>query len=204
MAVDWGLISTFLSSIKSSIDLGKLILVKNRKIEEALKQKEILDEIRKKENNGNIFLIQGDNNNIYVGDLGKIPAGQKSGLLENYSYNKEGIGSQKEINIIDHDFYPRVDKFEHSDHRDRKIEQISSFLEADLRNILKLAIYVKELYDEGNHQEAALVKSDIGYQYGKSGRKLCNLHSNGYVVAMIDFLYAYHDGDENKIRENLY
>ena len=161
MAVDWGLISACLSSVKSSLDLGKFILLKNRKIEDALKKKEILEEIKRKENNGNIFLIQGYGNSIYMGDLSKIPKEQKSNLLDNYSYSRERIGQQKEINIIDLDFYPRVEKFERSQHNDRKINQISTFLEPDLRNILRLAIYVKELYDEGNHQEAALVKSDL-------------------------------------------
>lgn len=202
MAVDFGLITSVIEAVKDSLELGKLILVKNKDVRDAFKQKDVLDKIRKTENNGNIVVIQVNGNNNFIADWSKIPHDKKTLLLENFSKEKK-ISTKKEINIINQDFYPRVEKFENSQSSDRKIEKIFPFLASDFKNILKLSIYVKELYDEGNSREASSVKIDIGYQYGKDGRKLCNLYSNGYIIAMIDFLYAYHDGDEEKIKEEI-
>jgi len=200
--IDLGLITAVLNAARASLELGKSVLIKDKAVKDALRQKEVLEALKKTENNGNIFIIQGNNNQILVADWSKIPAAEKKALLENFSNtNKQGL--QKEISIIDQEFYHRVELFEASSSSDRKIEKILPFLEPEFKNILKLSIYVKELYDCGNNLEAAEVKSDIGYQYGKNGRRLCNLYSNGYVVAMIEYLSAYHDGNELKIKEDI-
>ena len=198
MIFDWALMEPVISSIKASLELGKVILIKDKNLVEQLKQKEIVDKLSKMSNQGNIIFINGDHNQVYITNWEKISSQNKEDLLKQFS-NDKNEEVKKEINIIDQEFSSRIQHFRNAKSSDRKIEKIFPFLEPEYRNILRLAIYVKELYNDNNPQEASLVKMDIGYQYGKEGRKLCNLYSNEYIVTMIDFLFAYHDGDEAKV-----
>lgn len=146
--------------------------------------------------NATIINVNGD---LYVGDLSCLENKDKEILKSTFSEEKSKL--KKEVDIIDNGFYDRIIKFKNNLPESIKISYFLQFLDYDLQNILKLSSYTKKLFDEGDSKEAQRIREDIGFQYGKDGRKLCNLYLSGYIDGMVEYLEASFEGDIEKIKK---
>jgi hypothetical protein len=181
------------------------IIKGTRKIK-APEDKQFLEnsELRKNFLNNNpgavIIQVQGD---MYIGDSALLNQKEKEMINNAFSEKNEKKEAAKQIEVIESDFYERIKKMKMKFPRDNKINPFMQFLESDIRNILSLSIYAKRLFDEGDSKEARKIREDIGSQYGKEGRKLCNLYLSGYIDGMTEYLKVYYDEDIDKIQAEI-
>ncbi|MEK6811522.1 MAG: hypothetical protein AABX96_03365 [Nanoarchaeota archaeon] len=144
-----------------------------------------------------IIYVKGD---LYLGDKSKLNEKDKNELRESYNSTLE-IG--KSLDIIDIDFFNRVQEFKKELPDNKNINPFLKYLKHDLRTILTLSIYIKKLFDNKEIEKAQNVREDIGKQYGKEGRKLCNLYLSGYIDGMTEFLIQEYGQDIEKVREEV-
>lgn len=107
------------------------------------------------------------------------------------------------INVIDNDFFERIQSFRDGFRINKKIIQFIKYLDLDLKNILSLSMYTKHLFDDNRSKEALKIKDDIGDHYGKEGRKLCNLYLSGYIDGMVEYLEVFYENDFDKIQREI-
>lgn len=143
----------------------------------------------KENKNATIINVAG---NLYIGDFSKMPEDKKQYIKEAYDGNK----NKAKIDVMNSDFYCRVEKFKTSKGDIKPISKCFNFLDSQVKNILELSAYAEDLFNQNDSAEAQRVRSDIGDQYGKWGRKLSNLYLSGYINGMIEFLKD--RGDELK------
>jgi hypothetical protein len=146
--------------------------------------------------NATIVIVEG---NMYLGDLTALNSQEKQTLNATLSEKKEE-NMKKQVDIIESDFYERIKKLKLGSPIDKKINPFMPFLEPDVRNILSLSVYAKKLFDDGDSKEAKRIREDIGNQYGKDGRKLCNLYLSGYIDGMTEYLQVFYEGDVEKMK----
>ncbi len=145
-----------------------------------------------------IIYVQGD---FYMADKSQLTSSDKDKLKKIYE-NNDG-DSNKNFEIIKTDFFDRVQEFKKELPNNKKINPFLKFLDSDLKTILNLSMYTKKLFDNRNFKEAQKVKEDIGFQYGKEGRKLCNLYLSGYIGGMTEFLIQLYEGNMEEINKSI-
>jgi hypothetical protein len=188
---------SILNSIWQSIKgTRKVVAPEDKKI---LANKELRKDFLNNNPNALIVNVQG---NLYIGDSTFLNQKEKQIINDSFSEKKDLVG-KKQIDIIESDFYERIQKLKLKMPLENKINPFMQFLDYDIRNILSLSIYAKKLFDEGDSKEAKKIREDIGEQYGKDGRKLCNLYLSGYIDGMTEYLQVYYDGDAEKIKSEI-
>jgi|TARA_Y100000034_G_C6850263_1_gene385697 hypothetical protein len=162
-----------------------------------LKDKEIRKDFLNNNPNASIIYING---NLYLGDTNQLNNSDKEKLKEIYSPLSD---SKKNFDIIKSDFFYRVQDLKKELPNNKNINPFLKFLDYDLKTILNLSIYSKKLFDDGRSKEAQKIMDEIGLQYGKEGRKLCNLYSSGYINSMTDFLIKFYGDDIEKAKKEI-
>ena len=71
--------------------------------------------------------------------------------------------------------------------KNESLDKVYPYLNSEYRSILKLSSYVEGYLKKDKHEKAQKLKEDMGLQYGRDGRRLCNLYLRGYITEMIDF-----------------
>ena len=125
-----------------------------------------------------------DKNQQLLGNLEALPAPVKK-ELKAYFESPESDG-QKRIRVIRSDFQRELTEYEKFFTSNvNPLNKILDCLRPDYESILRLAIFAKSHYDAGRKAEGDMVRQQVGYQYGRWGRKLCNLYLKGYVSQMM-------------------
>jgi len=151
-------------------------------------------------NNPNATIVYVQRGDCYIGDKSQLNERDKLKLNQIYNpLSNNEIG----FDIIDTDFFTRVQDFKKDLPDSKNINPFLKFLDYDLRSILNLSIYSKKLFDNKESERAQKVREDIGKHYGKEGRKLCNLYLSGYIDGMTEFLIQEYGQDTEKIRAEI-
>ena len=145
----------------------------------------------------NSVIIKGDNNKVFIANYDHIPKEAKQVISDNFN-DKVKIEDKRDIKIIEDEFNQRIEKHSKIKLRPPKISEYYKVLDIETINILSLAVKVKYFY-ENDPKESHKIKGDIGEQYGKDGRKLCNLYTQGYVDDLLKFLTVRYDDDIENI-----
>jgi hypothetical protein len=89
------------------------------------------------------------------------------------------------IRILRDDFSDDVNAFQaYLAREDNLLKAVEPYLEPQYASILRLAAFAKSWYDGGKRAKGDEVRNQVGLQYGRAGRKLCNLYLKGYVSDM--------------------
>ena len=124
-----------------------------------------------------------------IGNIEDLPDNVKKTLIENFVSHEPRKEELPNIRIIKSDrknFNQEIVRFqEHYEKKDANLDNIFPYLNNEYISILKLSSYIKEKYDTGENLKAQKIKADIGNQYGRDGRKLCNLYTKSYVLEMV-------------------
>ena len=141
-------------------------------------------------NQNYIFVNVVDKDQYWMTSLENLPEKAIKALRE--SFNDESKPSDNPtIRLIKSDFQKQLIDYERFYESDSElVNKILPYLRPDYASILKLASYVKSKYDTGERAEADRLKDHIGAQYGKSGRKLCNLFTTGYIPGAVSSYMA--------------
>jgi hypothetical protein len=148
--------------------------------------------------NSNVIIVNSpdpsapEKHRYLLADLGQMPDKVIKALEANFK-ERERPPDTPEIRLISSAFEKEItdyEKFLKTD--DKAIAKILPYLRPDYASILELASYAKEHYDNGERHEGDLIKDRIGDQYGKYGRKLCNLVIKGYIMDVEMSTYVGH------------
>lgn len=124
-----------------------------------------------------------------IGNIEDLPDNVKKTLIENFVSDEPRKEELPNIRVIKSDrrnFNKEIIEFQHHyEKKDDNLDNILTYLNPEYVSILKLSSYVKEKYDAGENRKAQKIKADIGNQYGRDGRKLCNLYTKSYIIEMV-------------------
>lgn len=124
-----------------------------------------------------------------IGNIEDLPDNVKKAIIENFVSNEPRKEELPNIRLIKSDrrnFNKEIVEFQqHYEKKDNNLDNILPHLNLEYVSILKLSSYVKEKYDSGENLKAQKIKADIGNQYGRDGRKLCNLYTKSYILEMV-------------------
>lgn len=193
---DWlAIISIIIELIKKA---GGLLKPKG-KLKEIAENPEFQQQFLKQNGNNVVINVKGD---LYLGDLSKIPSNVDKELLS--GLEDGGAKEQKKnVNFFHVDFYPRVIKFSNTQLTDENIDKCLKYIKSvDILNLFKMSKYVQVLYNEGNGVEANEARSNIGDQYGKFGRKFCNLYQQKYIHLFVDYLLTRFEDKPKELKES--
>lgn len=136
-----------------------------------------------------IIIHLPDKKENLIGNIEELPDNIIKVILENFISDKPKREELPNIRLIKSDrrnFNKEIVEFQqHYEKRDSILDDILPHLRPEYRSILKLSSYVKEKFDAGENIRAQKIKADIGNQYGRNGRKLCNLYTKSYILKMI-------------------
>lgn len=140
--------------------------------------------------NSNIIIVNlQDKKENLIANIEELPDNVKKVIQESFNIDKSKRDELPNIRLIKSDrsnFSKRIVDFQqHYEKRDNILDDILPHLRPEYRSILKLSSYVKEKFDASENIEAQKIKADIGNQYGRNGRKLCNLYTKSYIIEMI-------------------
>lgn len=136
------------------------------------------------------------NGNFYLGNYTNAPKEFKDALFKNFNDNNSS--KKIDVKVIDNKFYERIQKNNSITDSDQLLSRYYNNLDIQNKNILQQSFKVKKLY-EIDPVEAQRIKDDIGYQYGKDGRKLCNLYTQNYINQLVEFLEMFHAEDISQV-----
>ena len=135
-----------------------------------------------------IFILGIDNGQNRLADIDQIPDNVIELIDKQFNRPHELPKDAPTINLISSDFHEELEEYHKYYYKPDKtiLNKIYPYLDPDYRSILKLSVYTDELYKKKEDKRAQEIKSDIGIQYGKDGRKLCNLYIKGYINSFLD------------------
>lgn len=136
-----------------------------------------------------IIVYLPDKKENLIGNIEDLPDIVKKTLIKNFISDEPRKEDLPNIRIIKSDrknFNQEIVRFqEHYEKKDTNLDNIFPYLNHQYVSILKLSSYIKEKYDAGENPKAQQIKTDIGNQYGRDGRKLCNLYTKSYILEMV-------------------
>lgn len=132
--------------------------------------------------NQNVIIINNvEGDQYHLADLSELPDAAIQALKDNFAVKPASQGIP-EIRLVKSEFQERILDYERFYGKEESlVDGILPYLRPDYASILKLASYVKSKYDAGENAEADRLKTHLGDQYGKNGRRLCNLYTSGYI-----------------------
>jgi len=178
-------------------DAGGLIKPKGKFKDIAVKP-EFQQAFLKQQGNNIIVNVKGD---FYLGDSDAINKLNKKELLDGFRPT-EKVKPKKDVSFFEVAFYPRILKFSRTKISDEKLDKYLEYTEPLTQNLFGMSFYVKALFEEGNSKEANNIKSDIGTQYGKFGRKFCNLYIKGYIHEFVEYLIVKYGDNPEKLKKD--
>lgn len=137
--------------------------------------------------NNHIYIVHlPDRNESLIGDFNHLPEGVLDAIRKQFG---PGVPRTEErpvkIRLLRDDFSDDVKDFQaYLARQDALLKTIEPFLEPQYASILRLAAYAKNCYETNRRARGDEVRNQIGLQYGRAGRKLCNLYIKGYVSDM--------------------
>ena len=137
--------------------------------------------------NNNIYIVHlPDRNESLIGDFDHLPDSVLEAIKKQF-----GSGAPRaeepsvKIRLLRDDFSDDVKDFQaYLAREDALLKTIEPYLEPQYASILRLAAYAKNCYETNRRARGDDVRNQIGLQYGRAGRKLCNLYVKGYVSDM--------------------
>ncbi|HYA69813.1 MAG TPA: hypothetical protein VEH28_00400 [Thermoplasmata archaeon] len=182
----------------------KLFRPKDQKslIDNSARQTNVLSKVE------NTYIIHLPRTDEYlVGDYRSLPQPVVDAVREQLESRTDAARKRQEIRILRHDFSDEVTEFQSFlEREDAVLRRIRPFLEPQYASILRLADYAKTCYDHGERIKGDAIRNEVGLQYGRAGRKLCNLYIKGYVSDMFRHYLEPILGSEKdvgKIRERI-
>jgi len=174
------------------------ILKPKGKLKEIAQMPEFQQQFLKQNGNNVVINVKGD---LYLGDSSTIPSEIEKEILSGL-IDKDKKEEKKNVNFFDVDFYPRVIKFSNTEFPDEEVNQCFQYIKSpDILNLFQMSKYVQILYNEGNGIEANEVRSNIGVQYGKFGRKFCNLYQQKYIHLFVDYLLTRFEDNPKELED---
>lgn len=175
----WGTIITGLKTIGS-----RLLKPKDSKPlnDHSFRQTNVFSRVKQ-----SIFVLNlPDKKQNLIGDIDKLPPNVLKALKENFLDAEPKKETTPKIRLIRSDFQKDMLEYkEYYEKEDRLLVKILPHLDYEFASILKLSSYVEKKYQEDDRKGAQRIKNDIGEQYGRDGRKLCNLYLKGYIRDMM-------------------
>jgi len=136
-----------------------------------------------------IIIYLPDKKENLIANIEDLPDSVKKTLIENFVSDEPRKEELSNIRIIKSDrrnFNQEIVRFqEHYEKKDTNLDNIFPYLNNEYISILKLSSYIKEKFDAGENLKALKIKDDVGNQYGRDGRKLCNLYTKSYILEMV-------------------
>ncbi|MFI5414090.1 MAG: hypothetical protein ACHQ16_00205 [Candidatus Lutacidiplasmatales archaeon] len=134
----------------------------------------------------NIFIVHlPDKNESLIGDFDHLPKPVLDAIKKQFESGAPRIEQPVKIRLLRDDFSDEVNDFQaYLAREDSLLKTIEPYLEPQYASILRLAAYAKNCYDRNRRSRGDEVRNQIGLQYGRAGRKLCNLYLKGYVSDM--------------------
>ncbi len=160
----------------------RLIRPKDQKTlnDHSFRQTNILSKV---ENTFIVFLPE--KGEYLVGDYREIPGPVLDAIRARFESPVHRTEDRTGIRILRGDFSDDVNEFQaYLEREDNLLKTVEPFLEPQYSSILRLAAYAKSCYEKGKRIRGDDIRNQIGLQYGRAGRKLCNLYSTGYVSDM--------------------
>lgn len=134
------------------------------------------------------IVVDRDSNQKLIGDYPSLPPEVIDAIRARFEPGQPDALNLPEIRIFVDEFADSVEDFQaHIDTEDEILKRIRPFLEPQYASILRLAAYAKDCYDRGNQSRGDEIRDQVGLQYGRAGRKLCNLYIKGYVSDMFRY-----------------
>lgn len=134
----------------------------------------------------NVTIVKNPRTNeFYIGNYADILKEILGLVRRQFDPQKPAAGEQPEFRIIRDDFFDDITDFQaHLEKEDELLRTISPHIEPQFASIFRLASYAKSFYDRDERRKGDEVKAQVGHQYGRDGRKLCNLYIKGYISDM--------------------
>jgi hypothetical protein len=135
----------------------------------------------------NIYIVHlPERNESLVGDFDHLPDAVLEAIKKQFG---PGVPRTEEpsvkIRLLRDDFSDDVNDFQaYLAREDTLLKTVEPYLEPQYASILRLAAYAKNCYERNRRARGDEVRNQIGLQYGRAGRKLCNLYIKGYVSDM--------------------
>jgi len=175
--VAWAWLATALAKI------GKfLIRPKDQKAlkDESSRQTNVFSKVE------NTYIIQNPRTNeFYVGNYPVIPKEILEAIAKQFDPQKHEAGEQPEFRLVRNDFHDDIDDFQaHLEKDDELLRRIAPYIAPQYESIFRLASYAKSRYEQDERERGDEIRNQVGLQYGRAGRKLCNLYLKGYVSDM--------------------
>lgn len=136
-----------------------------------------------------IIILAPRTGEAICGSYSDLPPEFKKLVTE--QFDKLPAERKQDVGIVDNDFYDRIDEFnKFIDSKDNLLDKIIPFVkDPDLKAILKTSGFAKKKFDAADRTTGQQIKDDVGNQFGKTGRRICNLYIRGYLTSMIkDYL----------------
>lgn len=135
-----------------------------------------------------IIVVDRDSNQKLIGDFRSLPPEVVDAVRARFERGQQDTLNLPEIRIFIDEFADDVEDFQaHIDIEDEILKRIRPLLEPQYASILRLAAYAKDCYDQDKQSKGDEIRDQVGLQYGRAGRKLCNLHIKGYVSDMFRY-----------------
>lgn len=166
--------------------IGGILKLRKREDQKALKESEIL---QKNLFGKNLIIINlGSSNEPLITTPEKIPDEVFERIEKQFRKRKINPDNES-VRLISSGFKERMNDYKkHFSRKFSDIEFLSPFIDEWYKSIFKLSNYVGSLLSQEKHDEARTARNDIEKQYGKAGRKLCNLYLTGYLQKLINFV----------------
>jgi hypothetical protein len=134
----------------------------------------------------NTFIIHlPDKGEYLVGDYREIPDSVRAAIQAQLESQGHRAEAPTAIRILRDDFSDDINEFQaYLEREDILLKTIEPFLEPQYSSILRLAAYAKSCYENGKRTKGDEIRNQVGLQYGRAGRKLCNLYLKEYVSDM--------------------
>lgn len=133
-------------------------------------------------------VVDRDSGQKLIGDYSSLPPQVVAAVRARFEPGQQDSRNLPEIRVFVDEFADDVEEFQaHIDIEDEIIKRIRPFLEPQYASILRLAAYAKDCYDRGVQSKGDEIREQVGLQYGRAGRKLCNLYIKGYVSDMFRY-----------------
>jgi hypothetical protein len=124
----------------------------------------------------------------FVGDYRSLPPAVVDAIRARFEPGHHDSTELPEIRVLADEFADDIEDFQkHIGAEDEIIRQVRPYLEPQYASILRLAAYAKDCYDSGRQRKGDEIRDQVGLQYGRAGRKLCNLYIKGYVSDMFRY-----------------
>jgi hypothetical protein len=132
-----------------------------------------------------VIVFLPDRSQYLLGDYREIPASVRAAIQAQFESQVHRAEGEPRIRILRDDFSDEVNEFQaYLEREDNLLKTVEPFLEPQYSSILRLAAYAKSCYEKGHRARGDEIRNQVGLQYGRAGRKLCNLYLKDYVSDM--------------------